>query len=95
MGEVADETSRHSILEGRIQRRAIDQLLQLVSCRDGWPDILSIHQTLQEGQQIQQLPVLVIIVPALYGDAVRQLVPKRLGQQQCAISSRRADSQPH
>ena len=26
VGEVANETSRHSILEGRIQRRAVDQL---------------------------------------------------------------------
>ena len=83
MDRNADHTSRHDTLEGRwVQRCAVNQLLQLVGRRDGWPDIFSIHQALQEGQQVQQLPVLVIIVPALYWDAIRQLVAKGLGQQQ-------------
>ena len=82
----ADCTSRHSSLKGWVQRRAVHQLFQLVGCSDGWPDILSIHQALQEGQQLQQLPVLIIVIPALYGDPIGQLVAKCLEQQRCAIS---------
>ena len=61
-------------------------LLQLELGLDEGPHIFGLGTALQEGQQAQQLLILVIIVPALDGDAVAQLEPEGLQGMPCSVA---------
>ena len=54
---------------------------------DVGPHVLDAGQALEEGQDVDQLPVAHVIVPGHNGDAVVDLVPKHL--------NRRTPGQPH
>lgn len=63
---------------GGVGGGAVHELVELVGLEHCWANVLRIHKALQEGQQREQLAVLLVVVPALYGNAIWQLVPESL-----------------
>lgn len=63
---------------GGVSGRVLNELMKLVGGQEGGANILHIHKAFQKGQQVEELRVGLIIIPALDGNAIGELVPERL-----------------
>mmetsp|Transcript_10462 Transcript_10462/g.28670 ORF Transcript_10462/g.28670 Transcript_10462/m.28670 type:complete len:200 (-) Transcript_10462:1107-1706(-) len=59
-------------------RPALHQILQAKSIPQIWSHVIDLRELLQEGQQSQELGVVLVVIPGLDGDAVLQLETERL-----------------
>ncbi len=63
---------------GGVGGSALHQLVELVRGQQSRPHIVHVHEALQEGQQVEELRIGLVIVPAFNGNAIGELVTEGL-----------------
>ena len=63
---------------GGVGGSALHQLVELVRGQQSRAHIVHVHEALQEGQQVEELRIGLVIVPAFNGNAIGELVTEGL-----------------